>query len=71
MTSLTQKTHPNWRLFLVVGLLGGYTTFSTFAWETYISARNGSPWIGLFNVITSVILGYFAVWLGAISIAKR
>ena len=73
MTSLTQKTatHPNWRLFLVVGFLGGYTTFSSFAWETYISARDGSPWVGLLNVITSVILGYFAVWLGVISINRR
>ena len=73
MTSLTQKTAPlpNWRLFLVVGLLGGYTTFSSFAWETYISTRNGSPWVGLLNVITSVILGYFAVWLGVISVNRR
>jgi CrcB protein len=73
MTLLTQKTapHPNWRLFLVVGFLGGYTTFSSFAWETYIAARDGSPWVGLFNVITSVILGYLAVWLGAISVSRR
>jgi CrcB protein len=72
MTLLTQKApHPNWRLFLVVGLLGGYTTFSSFAWETYAAARGGSPWIGLFNVITSVILGYLAVWLGVISVSRR
>jgi fluoride exporter len=73
MTLLTQKTapHPNWRLFLVVGFLGGYTTFSSFAWETYVAARDGSPWVGLLNVITSVILGYFAVWLGAISVNRR
>ena len=73
MTSLTQKTapHPNWRLFLVVGFLGGYTTFSSFAWETYISVRDGRPWAGLLNIITSVILGYFAVWLGVISVNRR
>src|SRR5579863_8815450 len=63
MTVLTQKTapHPNWRLFLVVGFLGGYTTFSSFAWETYTATRDGGPWVGLLNVIISVILGYFAV----------
>jgi CrcB protein len=72
MTALTQKmAHPNWRLFLVVGFLGGYTTFSSFAWETYISVRDGSPLVGLFNVITSVFLGYLAVWLGVICVNKR
>ena len=73
MTALTQKTapHPNWRLFLVVGFLGGFTTFSSFAWETYTAARDGSPWIGFFNVIISVILGYLAVFLGSISVTKR
>jgi CrcB protein len=72
MTALTQKmAHPNWRLFLVVGFLGGYTTFSSFAWETYIAVRDGSPWAGLFNVITSVFLGYVAVWLGVICVNKR
>jgi CrcB protein len=73
LTSITQKTQPspNWQLFLVVGLLGGYTTFSGFAWEIFTSARNGSPWIGLINLISSVILGYFAVWLGVISANRR
>jgi CrcB protein len=73
LTSIAQKPqpNPNWQLFLVVGLLGGYTTFSGFAWETFVSARNGSPWVGLLNVIASVILGYFAVWLGIISVNRR
>src|SRR5580704_12186681 len=73
MTMLTQKTppHPNWRLFLVVGILGGYTTFSSFEWETFAAARDGSPWIGLLNVMASVVLGYLAVWLGAISAGRQ
>jgi fluoride exporter len=73
MPLLTQKTapHPNWRLLLVVGFLGGYTTFSSFAWETYAAARDGSPWIGLLNVVASVVLGYLAVWLGAISVGRN
>ena len=64
MTALTrgEAPHPNWRLLLVAGFLGGYTTFSSFAYETFAS----SPWIGLLNVVASVVVGYLAVWLGAI-----
>ena len=58
--------HPNWRLFLAVGILGGYTTFSSFAWETYQSVRDSSPIIGLANILGSVTLGYAAVWCGAL-----
>lgn len=72
MTLLTERFHPNpnWRLFLVTGFLGGYTTFSSFEWETYAAVRDGGFWIGLTNVIGSVALGYAAVWLGAL-LARR
>jgi CrcB protein len=68
MTLLTERfqPHPNWRLVLVVGFLGGYTTFSSFEWETYAAVREGGFWIGLANVVGSVTLGYMAVWLGAL-----
>jgi len=72
MTLLTERfqPHPNWRLVLVVGFLGGYTTFSSFEWETYAAVREGGFWIGLANVVGSVTLGYAAVWLGAV-LARR
>ena len=72
MTLLTERFSPgaNWRPLLVVGFLGGYTTFSSFEWETYAAARDGSPWIGLANVMGSVAFGYAAVWLGAM-LARR
>ncbi len=72
MTLLTERfqPHPNWRLLLVVGFLGGYTTFSSFEWETYSAVREGGRWIGLANVAASVILGYAAVWLGSV-LARR
>jgi CrcB protein len=59
------QAHQNWRLFLVVGVLGGYTTFSSFEWETLIALRKGGPSLALANVLGSVILGYIAVWFGA------
>ncbi len=72
MTMLTErfKLDPNWRLLLVVGFLGGYTTFSSFEWETYTALRDGARWTGTLNVVSSVMLGYAAVWLGAI-LARR
>lgn len=73
MTLLTERIqpHPYWRLLLVVGFLGGYTTFSSFEWETWQAARSGGFWLGLVNVIGSVTLGYAAVWLGAMLAARR
>jgi len=72
MTMLTErfKLDPNWRLLLVVGFLGGYTTFSSFEWETYTAVRSGARWAGALNVVASVIVGYAAVWLGAM-LARR
>jgi CrcB protein len=72
MTILTERFQPyfNLRFLLIVGFLGGYTTFSSFEWETYTALREGGFWIGLTNVICSVTLGYAAVWLGAM-LARR
>jgi len=72
MTLLTERLSPspNWRPLLVVGFLGGYTTFSSFEWETFAAVRQGGVWLGLVNVVASVALGYAAVWLGS-ALARR
>lgn len=72
MATLTERValSPNWRFALVVGFLGGYTTFSSFEWETFTAVRDGGFWIGAMNVVGSVTLGYAAVWLGA-ALARR
>jgi CrcB protein len=72
MTMLTERLHfdPKWRLLLVVGFLGGYTTFSSFEWETYTAVRDGSLRTGMLNIVSSVMLGYLAVWLG-VMLARR
>lgn len=68
MTFLSERLDlsPNWRLLLVVGFLGGYTTFSSFEYETFIAVRSGNHLLALLNVLGSVFLGYVAVGLGAI-----
>lgn len=68
MTVLTERlvVSPNWRFALVIGFLGGYTTFSSFEWETYSAVRAGGFWIGAVNVAGSVMLGYAAVWVGGV-----
>lgn len=73
MTLLTERLnpHPNWRLFLVVGFLGGYTTFSSFEYEIFQSVRDGARWMAMFYLTGSVALGYLGVWMGALLTARR
>jgi fluoride exporter len=55
---------PTARLFLMVGILGGYTTFSTFGYETMELVREGSGFLAAVNGIGQVVLGLVAVWAG-------
>ena len=72
MTLLTDRLNidPAWRLLLVVGFLGGYTTFSSFEWETFAAIRDGQLLSGLLNILSSVVVGYAAVWFGVL-LARR
>jgi CrcB protein len=55
---------PEVRLLVLIGVLGGFTTFSTFGWETVALLREGAWVPASVNVATSLMLGLFAVWLG-------
>jgi CrcB protein len=52
------------RTSLTIGLLGAYTTFSTFSLETVRLIQEGSLGLAALNVATSVALGLSAVWTG-------
>ena len=59
------ELNPHWRLFIAVGFLGAYTTFSTFEYETLKLIEEGHLPTALFYVLSSVIVGLIAVWAGA------
>ena len=61
--------HPNMRPLLVTGLMGGYTTFSTFEWEIFALGRSAPP-MALIYGVSSVLVGWVACWVGA-SIGRR
>jgi CrcB protein len=52
------------RLFMMTGICGGYTTFSTFSLETANLMRDGEWGAALANVGCSVILCLVAIWVG-------
>jgi fluoride exporter len=52
------------RLFLVTGVLGGFTTFSAFGLETIALLRQGQLALAALYAVGSVALGVLAVWLG-------
>jgi fluoride exporter len=54
-----------YRLALLVGLLGGFTTFSTYGWETLNLANDGQRWLALLNVLASNAVGLAAAWAAA------
>jgi CrcB protein len=55
---------PQMRLFVFIGLLGAFTTFSTFSYETLMLLRSGAAWEAFLNMIASLILGLLSVYLG-------
>jgi fluoride exporter len=54
------------RLFVFIGILGGFTTFSSFALETFTLARNTQMLGAATNVALELILGLVSVWFGNI-----
>lgn len=58
--------NPNMRIFLTVGILGGFTTFSSFSYETVALLREGSYWMGSANVLASVVTCLGCTWIGGV-----
>jgi CrcB protein len=60
---------PELRALLVVGLLGGFTTFSAFANETVVAARAGAMAMAAANVLLSVAACLAAAWAGRLLVS--
>lgn len=69
MTIIVDKglLSPTWRLFLCVGLLGGFTTFSSFSYETLTLLQEGNLLFALLYAGGSVCLGILAAFLGILA----
>jgi fluoride exporter len=57
---------PNLRIFLTIGILGGFTTFSTFSYETVYLLREGSYLTGTANIFYSLLNCLGATWFGGL-----
>ncbi|HTT23330.1 MAG TPA: fluoride efflux transporter CrcB [Candidatus Sulfotelmatobacter sp.] len=69
MTILAERAHwsPNWRYLIPIGFLGGYSTFSSFEYETFRVFQDGEFLIAGMNIVFSVAVGFVSVWLGVIT----
>lgn len=68
MTLMAERfmENPQWRLLLVVGGLGGFTTFSTFQYETGKLVVDGELLYAALNIVLSVLVGFMALKLGEV-----
>jgi len=64
LMELRQVLGPGQRIFLLIGVLGGFTTFSTFAYETLGFLHGSELPRALANAGGHLLLGLAAVWLG-------
>ena len=55
---------PDWRIFVTVGICGGFTTFSSLSLQTLLLMRDGELFLAGLNAFGSLALCMVAVWLG-------
>ena len=68
LTLITERflVSPEFRLFVAVGFLGGFTTFSSFSFETFTLLRGSGWWAASLNFFGNTVLGMIGVILGVV-----
>ena len=64
LVDIRQLLAPGQRVFLMIGILGGFTTFSTFGYETLVLLQESGTMRAGLNIALQVTLGIGAAWLG-------
>ncbi|HXH61942.1 MAG TPA: fluoride efflux transporter CrcB [Fimbriimonadaceae bacterium] len=59
--------NPNWRLFVAIGVLGGYTTYSSFSWESVAMLTEGQFGRAGVYIAFTAIGSVMAAWLGLVA----
>jgi CrcB protein len=57
---------PALRIFLTIGILGGFTTFSTFSFETVALLQEGSYFFGVVNIVVTFVGTLTVAWFGLV-----
>jgi len=58
---------PEARAFLLIGVLGGFTTFSSYAFESVTLLRDGQFAAAAVNIVGQVVAGLFGLWIGYVA----
>lgn len=68
LTLMARRTglNPAWRFLVPIGLIGAFSTFSTYEWETLSTIRNGAFLLAALYAVSTLIFGLGAVWGGSI-----
>ena len=61
----------DFRRFVLIGILGGFTTYSTFGYETLALLQNSELVRAIVNVVVHVVIGLLLVWLGFILASRQ
>ncbi len=59
---------PYWRIFLAIGIMGSFTTMSSFNYETFKLLQNNQYLYAGLNILANVFLGLLAIYLGRVTI---